>query len=107
MYQEELLTLLQNKDVIMAIAVLVYFLLINFITFVVYGIDKKKAKRQQWRISEKTLIILAIIGGSLGAVAGMKTFRHKTKHKKFYIGIPIIIIIQIGIIGIGIGLRFF
>ena len=73
----------------------IYLLAINFATFVVYGIDKRKAKKNRWRISERTLIVLAIVGGSIGAVFGMKVFHHKTKHKMFTIGIPAIIFMQL------------
>lgn len=74
---------------------LYYIIGISVITFFVYGIDKYKAKQQQWRIPEKTLIMLAIIGGSIGALAAMRIFRHKTLHTKFRLGIPCILIIQV------------
>jgi len=61
-------------------------------------VDKKRAIKNQWRISEKTLIGISIIGGSIGMLAGMSTFRHKTKHKKFTIGIPVILVIQVSIL---------
>lgn len=73
-----------------------YILLLNLVTFVVYGIDKYKSKKGKWRISELTLLTLALLGGSIGAWLAMKTFRHKTMHKKFYIGVPMIITLQIG-----------
>ena len=75
-----------------------YLIIINIITFIIYGIDKEKSKKNKYRISEKTLIILALIGGSLGALLGMYTFHHKTKKKKFTILIPLILIIWIYII---------
>lgn len=75
-----------------------YLLAINVIAFVTMGIDKRKAKKGKWRISEKTLFLQAIFLGSLGAMAGMYCFRHKTKHKKFVVGMPAIFIIQIGIV---------
>lgn len=75
---------------------LIYFLIVNIISFVYFGIDKRKAKRGLWRIPEKTLFFLAMIGGSVGAIAGMFLFRHKTKHKTFTIGIPLIFFTQIG-----------
>ena len=75
--------------------VLVYLFFINIITFFIYGYDKRQAIKDQWRISEKTLILLAIIGGSLGAMMGMRTFHHKTLKNKFRIGIPVIVIVQI------------
>lgn len=67
----------------------------NFVAFITYGIDKLKARRSKRRISEATLLLLAIIGGSLGAWFGVKVWHHKTLHKKFRYGIPLIIIIQI------------
>ena len=70
------------------------FFLLNLITFIIYGIDKFKAKKAKWRISEATLILLAVIGGSIGAWLGLQVWRHKTQHKKFFIGIPLIIILQ-------------
>ena len=67
----------------------------NLITFIVYGIDKRKAKKRLWRIPEATLIGLALMGGSVGAFLGMRLFHHKTKHIKFYVGVPAIFIIEI------------
>ena len=83
----------------MANALLYYLIVINVVTFLVYGIDKWKAKQDSWRISEATLLILAAIGGSIGALLGMKVWRHKTMHKKFKYGLPLILIIQIILIG--------
>ena len=71
------------------------FLALNLLSFLIYGIDKLKAKNAKWRISEATLILLAVIGGSIGAWLGLQVWRHKTQHKKFYIGIPVIIILQV------------
>lgn len=71
------------------------FLALNLLTFIIYGIDKLKAKNAKWRISEATLIVLAVIGGSIGAWLGLQVWRHKTQHKKFYIGIPVILILQV------------
>ena len=62
-------------------ALLYYLIVINVVTFLVYGIDKWKAKKGSWRISEATLLILAVIGGSIGAMLGMKVWHHKTMHK--------------------------
>ena len=77
---------------------LAYYLLgINAVTFIVYGIDKYKAKKAKWRISEATLLLLAVIGGSIGAWMGMKVWHHKTMHKKFKYGIPAILLIQIAL----------
>ena len=64
------------------------------VTFTVYGIDKSKARRGAWRIPEKTLFLLPLLGGSVGALLGMKVFRHKTKHWYFVWGIPIILLAQ-------------
>ena len=78
--------------------ILYYLAIINAITFIVYGIDKLKAKNGKWRIPETTLLLLAIIGGSIGAWFGMKVWHHKTMHKKFKYGIPLIIILQLGVL---------
>lgn len=82
----------------MKIYLLYYLAVVNTITFIVYGIDKLKAKKRKWRIPESTLLLLAIIGGSVGAWCGVKVWHHKTLHKKFIYGIPLIVIIQISII---------
>ena len=78
--------------------VLIYIVVINVLTFIVYGIDKWKAKRSKWRISEATLLILAIICGSIGAWLGMKVWHHKTMHKKFKYGLPLILVAQIALV---------
>ena len=72
--------------------------ILNVITFFLYGIDKWKAKKDRWRIPESTLLLLAVLGGSIGAWLGMKIWHHKTMHKKFKYGIPLIMILQIGIL---------
>ena len=77
--------------------ILGYLLAINIATFFLYGIDKYKAKKNQWRISEATLLLMAVIGGSIGAWSGMRLWHHKTMHKKFKYGIPVIIILQVAI----------
>lgn len=74
---------------------LVYLLLVNAAGFLLMLVDKIKAKRNLWRIPESTLMGVAAIGGSIGAIAGMNLFRHKTKHAKFYIGLPVILVLQI------------
>lgn len=76
-----------------------YLIIINIVTFLVYGIDKWKARKTMWRIREASLLMLAVLGGSIGAWLGMKVWHHKTQHKKFRYGIPAIIIIQLVIIG--------
>ena len=81
------------------IQTIIYILIcINVVTFVVYGIDKWKAKQGSWRISEATLLLLAVIGGSIGALLGMKIWHHKTQHKKFKYGLPLILLVQIALI---------
>ena len=77
---------------------LYYLLAVNSLTFLLYGIDKYKAKKGRWRISEATLLTMAAIGGSIGAWAGMRTWHHKTMHKKIKYGIPVIIIMQIALV---------
>ena len=74
-----------------------YLLAINAVAFIVYGIDKYKAKKAKWRISEATLLLMAVIGGSIGAWVGMRIWHHKTMHKKFKYGIPVIIIFQVAL----------
>lgn len=74
-----------------------YLLVINAVTFIVYGIDKYKAKKAKWRIPEATRLLLAVLGGSVGAWVGMKVWHHKTMHKKFKYGIPAILLIQIAL----------
>ena len=71
--------------------------LINLATFIAMGNDKYRAALGKWRIPEKTLIIMALLGGSFGGICGMYVFRHKTQHKKFSVGLPAILIIQIAI----------
>ena len=77
--------------------IICFLLAINIVTFLLYGIDKYKAKKNKWRISEATLLTMAAIGGSIGAWAGMRLWHHKTMHKKFKYGIPVIIIMQIAL----------
>lgn len=74
-----------------------YLLVINAATFIIYGIDKYKAKKAKWRISEATLLTMAAVGGSIGAWLGMKAWHHKTLHRKFKYGVPIILLIQIAL----------
>ena len=74
-----------------------YLLLINAVAFVLMLVDKVKAKKNRWRIPERTLMLSAAFGGSIGALLGMYTFRHKTKHLKFTLGVPAILIAQIAL----------
>jgi len=78
--------------------VFTYLLGINFIGFIIMLIDKQRAVHKEWRIPEKTLISISILGGSIGMLIGMSSFRHKTKHKKFTIGVPFILLMQICIV---------
>ena len=77
--------------------IIYYLLVINAVAFFVYGIDKLKARKGWWRISESTLLLLAIIGGSVGAWLGMKVWHHKTMHRKFQYGLPAILLLQLAI----------
>ncbi|MEE3468461.1 MAG: DUF1294 domain-containing protein [Eubacterium sp.] len=77
--------------------VIAYLVMINIITFIVFGVDKAKAKSHSWRIPEKTLFLLALVGGSIGAIIGMHTFRHKTRKWYFVIGMPLILVAQLAV----------
>ena len=77
--------------------ILGYLLAVNITSFLLYDIDKYKAKKGRWRISEATLLLMAVIGGSIGAWAGMRLWHHKTIHKKFKYGIPVIISFQVAL----------
>ena len=76
-------------------ALLLYLAAVNVVAFAVYGADKRRAKKGKRRVPEKTLFLLAVIGGSVGALAGMRVFRHKTRHWYFVWGIPAILAAQI------------
>ena len=86
------------KELSLLHIVLIYLAVINVVTFFMYGIDKWKAKKSKWRIRETALLGLAILGGSIGAWLGMKVWHHKTLHKKFWFGVPAIIIVQLALI---------
>ncbi len=77
--------------------VLYCLLTVNILTFITYGIDKYKARHNHWRVREATLLLLAALGGSIGALLAMRTFRHKTQHKKFRYGVPAILLVQLAI----------
>lgn len=83
----------------------IYLIVINIATFFVYGIDKWKARRSKWRIPESTLLTLAVLGGSIGAFIGMRTWHHKTMHNKFKYGVPLIINLQV-VLAVYIYIRF-
>ena len=76
---------------------MIYLLTVNALAFLLMLIDKQKAKKHLWRIPEATLMLSAAIGGSIGALLGMYTFRHKTRKPKFYIGIPLILFFQLAL----------
>lgn len=78
--------------------IIIYLAGINFLSFVVMGVDKYKARKRAWRIPESTLFVLALIGGSVGSIAGMHLFRHKTRHWYFLYGMPAILLIQVLIV---------
>jgi uncharacterized membrane protein YsdA (DUF1294 family) len=75
--------------------ILIYLLIVNALGFLLMLVDKRKAQKNLWRIPEATLFLIAAIGGSIGSLAGMYKFRHKTKHWQFVIGMPAILIAQI------------
>lgn len=75
-----------------------YLISVNLIGFAFIGIDKQRARKHAWRIPESTLFTIAIIGGSVGSIFGMYTFRHKTRHWYFVYGMPLILILQIGLL---------
>lgn len=74
---------------------IVYLIVINLIAFLAMYIDKKRAQYGKWRIKEHTLFVLAFLGGSIGAIVGMYTFRHKTQKARFFIGFPVILVAEI------------
>lgn len=75
--------------------IIIYLCVINAIAFLLYGLDKQKAKRHKWRIPEATLLGVAFLGGSIGAFLGMQVFHHKTRKAKFYIRVPLIFFLQV------------
>lgn len=74
-----------------------YLCIINALGFLIMLIDKRKARKNQWRIPESTLMLVAALGGSIGTLIGMYSLRHKTKHAKFYIGVPFFLTLQVGL----------
>ena len=77
---------------------LILILVMNVLAFLLMGIDKRRARQKRWRISERTLLIVPALMGALGGTAGMFLFRHKTKHMKFRIGLPVMLIIQLALL---------
>lgn len=78
--------------------IIVYIIILNILGYLIMYIDKRRAKKQQWRISEQTILLITFLGGGIGTTLGMYTFRHKTKKIKFIIGLPLITIIEIVVI---------
>lgn len=76
-----------------------YLLLVNAVGFVLMGVDKRRAKRNQWRISEKSLFLPPLLGGTVGAILGMRVFHHKTKHWYFRYGLPALLVLQLALAG--------
>ena len=75
-------------------ALLVWLAGVNVVTFILYGVDKSRAKKGRWRIPEKTLLLLPLLGGSVGGILGMAAFHHKTRHSYFRIGLPVMVLLQ-------------
>lgn len=75
--------------------IFLYLELVNLAAFALYGIDKRRAKRGKWRVPEAALLLIAVIGGSVGALAGMYLFRHKTRKPRFSVGVPVILAMQV------------
>lgn len=85
------------KDIIQAAGL--YLLIINAVGFLLMGLDKRRAKRGAWRISEKTLFLPPLLGGTVGAIVGMRVFHHKTKHWYFRYGLPALLVVQLALAG--------
>lgn len=77
--------------------IIIYLVIVNIVAYAMMGIDKRKAQKKEWRISEAALFMSALLGGSIGAIAGMQRFRHKTKHWYFKFGMPAILILQLAL----------
>ncbi|MEN8075533.1 DUF1294 domain-containing protein [Clostridioides difficile] len=75
--------------------IILYIIILNLTLFILMGIDKRRAKLNKWRISEKSLFLFSLFGGSIGGIIGIYTFKHKTRHLKFTFGFPIILILQL------------
>ena len=82
---------------ILLVILIAYLIIVNIVGFAIMGIDKAKAKKHAWRIPEATLFLVALIGGSIGSIAGMQIFRHKTKHWYFVVGMPVIFFLQLAL----------
>jgi uncharacterized membrane protein YsdA (DUF1294 family) len=86
------------NDTPISTVIVFYLVIINIFTFLLYGIDKWKAKRKRWRIPESVLLGMAAVGGSIGAWLGMHVWHHKTQHKKFRYGVPVILVAQVALL---------
>ena len=84
----------------MVYVIIIWYLVINVVSFVMYGADKKKAERGQWRIPEATLLLTGALGGGVGSALAMKSFRHKTKKPKFLVFVPVFIILHCFIVAV-------
>jgi len=82
----------------MTLIIIIYLVIINIVAYAMMGIDKRKAQKKEWRISEAALFTAALLGGSIGSIAGMQRFRHKTKHWYFKYGMPAILVAQIALV---------
>ena len=96
-----------NFNHILLIASAVYLVIISIVGFILPPVDKSRAKNGEWRIPEKSLFIVSLLGGAVAMLVSMKIFRHKTKHKRFMIGIPAIIVLHVILIAVMIYLFFF
>ena len=76
----------------------IYLIAVNIAAFLLFGIDKRRATRGEWRVPESTLLFLAFLGGAPGAMIGMRAFHHKTKHPKFYVGIPVVFLAEVAVV---------
>ena len=77
-----------------------YLLIVNLAAFLLMGVDKARAKKDRWRVPEKTLFLPVVLGGSIGGILGMRVFRHKTQHWYFRFGMPLILILQLVLVGV-------
>ena len=87
-----------KAEIIASVVIIIYILLMFIVGFISMGVDKAKAKKSKWRIKESTLLIIAALGGSLGSLMGMRCFRHKTKHIKFVVLVPIFLVVHFAVL---------
>ena len=79
--------------------VILFFLTVNVLAFFAMGVDKSRARRRAWRLSERTFFMLALLGGTPGSLLGMRVFHHKTRHAAFAVGFPILLLLQLTLVG--------